>query len=541
MNPLSSTPGGTPFPQISTGYSSYTPCPTYIPLQYYSLAPQNILSSYSYSPTTQPFQSQNSHHYLSSPQFPWTKQGSILEFLLQTKTLEEVYHILPKNSICSFCGGCHHITFCPVKPPNDHPYWATAYPTSSSPQFTNTNVSVTPTSLPSYEPQDESEEIISEKLSDLEETLKKLMQFQQQQMQSQQQSDTRMQNMENHLDQLFNAQSEESERSHPSDTEAQSEKINVDDHISESDNDGGNAMDDTLLDDVEDSPMFEDEEEDNSVKLFFGEYMKKFVTTQDVTDEVTNHYDFHIETHQSFDLPLVSTPEEGKEKISHDDGATELGLGIEDELENDDHTFQESGGESNNTFQDDIDKNGVTESWDAHMGSDMESGGDAVNFQYNCEEEKYFSMLQFEFDVGTDPCIKTSFEPGVIKFLAHVLCPLKEDVRLILQFCADKFFEDHVIPTWFREFKNLRHLRAFVERKLDTLKINAPLQSVLFESLRGIVGQTTLKIALLGRQPKLISALLFSACFLFLFCVFFVFLCLFCSSGLFWMMRHSLH
>ncbi|CAH9083672.1 unnamed protein product, partial [Cuscuta europaea] len=88
--------------------------------------------------------------------------------------------------------------------------------------------------------------------------------------------------------------------------------------------------------------MFEDEEEDNSVKLFFEEYMKKFVTAQDVTHEVTNHCDFHTETHQPFDLPLVSTTEEGKEKISHDDGANGVGLGIEDELGKDNHELQES-------------------------------------------------------------------------------------------------------------------------------------------------------------------------------------------------------
>ncbi|CAH9082688.1 unnamed protein product [Cuscuta epithymum] len=90
--------------------------------------------------------------------------------------------------------------------------------------------------------------------------------------------------------------------------EDQYEETNRDDHVSESDYDGGNMMDDTLADAFEDPPMFEDEEDDNSVKLFFQEYRTKFETVQVVTDEVINHCDFHTETPQPFDLSLVSTP-----------------------------------------------------------------------------------------------------------------------------------------------------------------------------------------------------------------------------------------
>ncbi|CAH9087875.1 unnamed protein product [Cuscuta epithymum] len=208
-----------------------------------------------------------------------------------------------------------------------------------------------------------------------------------------------MQNMENQLGQIAKALSEESDRSHPSDTEAQPEETNMDDHVSESDYDGVNMMDDTLPD------VFEDPDE-----------------------------------------------------------------------------------------------NGVNESWDAFMGSDTESGGEVVNVHDICEEEEDFCMVQFDY----------------------------EDESFILHFCADEGYEDHVLPSWADEFKDLRHLMTFVERKLETLTISAPLQSLLLESLWGsCVGQTTLKIALLGRQPELFSAFVFAfALFVvWLFCfVFFFFL-----------------
>ncbi|CAH9131425.1 unnamed protein product [Cuscuta epithymum] len=271
-------------------------------------------------------------------------------------------------------------------------------------------------SLSSYEPQDEVEEAISEKLSHLEETLKKLLQqqmqiqhqqiqIQQQQIQIQQQADSRMQNMENQLWQIAKALSKESERSHPSDTEAQPKETNRDDHVSESDCEGGNMMDDTLPDAFEDPPMFGDEEED-------------------------------------------------------------------------------------------------------------------------------FSMVQFDYDVAPTHCFETSFElpviPRVIKVFTHVFCPPEEDESFILHFCADEGYEDHVLPSWADEFKDLRHLMTFVERKLEMLTISAPLQSLLLESLCGsCVGQTTLKIALLGRQPELFSAFVFCFC---LVCCLVVLLCVFVAA-----------
>ncbi|CAH9096440.1 unnamed protein product [Cuscuta epithymum] len=272
----------------------------------------------------------------------------------------------------------------------------------------------------------------------------------------QQQANTRMQNMDNQLGQIIEALSEESERSHPSDTDAQPEETNMDDHVSESDYDSGNMMDDTLLDAFEDPPMVEDDEEDSSVKLFFQEYRKKFQTVQVVTDEVTDHCDFHTETPQPFDLPLVSAPEEGKEKISLDDCATEVGLGI-------------------------------NESWDAFMESDTEFGGEVVNVHDICGEEKDFSMVHFDHGVAPNLCFETSFElpvtPRVIKVFTHVPYPPEEDESFILHFCADEGYEDHMLPTWTEEFKDLRQLMAFVERKLEMLTISAPLMSVLFESL----------------------------------------------------------
>ncbi|CAH9143241.1 unnamed protein product [Cuscuta epithymum] len=461
MNLFSQIPGGIPYPQTSMEYSTYTPYPPYTPPpppppQYYtshqnsSPTPQNFPSSYSYPlPNTQYSQSHSPNQY-PYPQYHRTKPGSIMEFLIQTKSPEELVDYFPKNSICNFCGGGHHSCLCPI-PPYDHPYWATAYPTSSSPQLTKTNVSITPTSLPSYAPQesdDEWEEIISEKLSDLEETLKKLlqqqMQIQQQQIQIQQQADSRMQNMENQLGQIAKALSEESDRSHPSDTEAQPEETNMDDHVSESDYDGVNMMDDTLPD------VFEDPDE-----------------------------------------------------------------------------------------------NGVNESWDAFMGSDTESGGEVVNVHDICEEEEDFCMVQFDYGVAPTPCFETSFElpviPRVIKVFTHVFCPTEEDESFILHFCADEGYEDHVLPSWADEFKDLRHLMTFVERKLETLTISAPLQSLLLESLWGsCVGQTTLKIALLGRQPELFFCFCFCFCFV---CCLVVLLCVFfAAQGLVvWMMCRGLH
>ncbi|CAH9072364.1 unnamed protein product [Cuscuta epithymum] len=581
MNPFSQIPGGSPFPQTSMEFSPYTPYPPYTPPpqyytphQNYSPTPQNIQPSYPYTPTTQPFHSDS---YYPSSHYPWVsvRRGSILEFMLLNKTPEEISECF-KDSICSFCGGDHHLCLCPIKPLYDHPFRETAYPTSSSPQFTNTNVSVTPTSLPSYEPQDsddELEEIISEKLSDLEETLKKFMQV----------SDASMQNMENQLGQIAKALSEESGRSHPSDTKSQPEETNRDDHVSDSDCEGGNMMHDTLPDTFEDPPMFEDEEEDNSVKLFFQEYRKKFETVQDVTDEVTNHCDLHTETPQPFDLSLVSTPEEGKEKISLDDGATEVGLSIEAELGKDDYMLRESEGElhdvhneevslhkqefpscthapvhsyvvsdmdffdsllddeipfyveNDNIIREVIDKNDVNESWDAFMESDTESGGEVVNVHDICEEEEDFSMVQFDYGVAPTPCFETSFEipviPRVIQVFTHVFFPPEEDESFILHFCADEGYEDHVLPSWADEFKDLRHLMTFVERKLEMLTISAPLQSLLLESLWGsCVGQTTLKIALLGRQPEL-----FFSAFVFAFALFVVWL--FCLCILFLQLR----
>ncbi|CAH9115346.1 unnamed protein product [Cuscuta europaea] len=94
MNPFSQIPGGIRYPQTSMGYSPFTPYPPYTPQLYaphqnYSPIQQNIQSYYSYSPTMQPS--------------------------------------LSKNNFCSFCGGCHHISFCPVKRAYDHSYWTTAY------------------------------------------------------------------------------------------------------------------------------------------------------------------------------------------------------------------------------------------------------------------------------------------------------------------------------------------------------------------------------------------------------------------------------
>ncbi|CAH9134372.1 unnamed protein product [Cuscuta epithymum] len=261
-----------------------------------------------------------------------------------------------------------------------------------------------------------------------------------------------------------------------------------------------------------------------------------------------------------FDLPVVLTPdEEGKEQVSHDvDAATEVSLGIEDELGIDDYKFQESGGEIDDVHNEevplhkqefpscthapvhsyvvsdldffdpflgddislcvendhncleDINKKSDKTNWDAFMGSDTESGGEVVSVHDICGEEKDFSMVHIDHGVAPNLCFETSFElpviPRVIKVLTHVPYPPEEDESFILHFCADEGYEDHVLPTHIREFKNLRHLMAFVEGKLEMLITSAPLQSLLFESLRGIVGQTTLKIALLGRQPKLISA-----------------------------------
>ncbi|CAH9126151.1 unnamed protein product [Cuscuta epithymum] len=511
MNLFSQIPGGIPYPQTSMEYSPYTPYPPYTPPpqyysphQNYSPTPQKFPSSYSYPfPNTQYSQCHSPNQY-PYPQYPRTKPGSIMEFLIQTKSPEELVDYFPKNSICNFCGGGHHSCLCPI-PPYDHPYWATAYPTSSSTQFTNTNVSVTPTSLPSYEPQDEVEEIISEKLSHLEETLKQFMQEIEASMAIQQQANTRRQNMENQLGQIIKALSEESERSYPSDTDTQPEETNMDDHVSESDYDSGNMMDDTLLDIFEDPPMFALEQEDSG--------------------------DDHTETHQPFDLPLVSTPDEdGREQVRHDvDAATEVGLGI------DDYKLQESGGEiddvhneevplhkqefpsckhapvhsyvvsnldffdpflgddislcveNNHNCLEDINKKSDETNWDAFMGSDTESGGEVVNFHDICEEEDDFSMVQFDYGVAPTPCFETSFElpviPRVIKVLTHVSYPPEEDESFILHFCADEGYEDHVLPTHIREFKNLRHLMAFVERKLETLIVSAPLQSLLFESI----------------------------------------------------------
>ncbi|CAH9131914.1 unnamed protein product [Cuscuta epithymum] len=304
--------------------------------------------------------------------------------MLLNKTPEEISECF-KDIICSFCGGDHHLCLCPIKPLYDHPFRETAYPTSSSPQFTNTNVSVTPTSLPSYEPHDEVEEIISEKLSDLEETLRQVMQATEACMAIQQQANTRMQNMENQLGQIIKALSEESERSHPRDTEIEPEETNRDDHVSESDCEGGNMTDDTLPD--------------------------------------------------VFEYP---------------------------------------------------DENAVNESWDSFMGSDTESGGEVVNVHDICEEEEDFSMVQFDYGVAHTPCLETCFElpvmPRVIKVFTHVPYPPENDESFILHFCTNEGYEDHMLPTWTEEFKDLRHLMTFVERKLETLTISAPLQSLLFES-----------------------------------------------------------
>ncbi|CAH9115905.1 unnamed protein product [Cuscuta epithymum] len=198
--------------------------------------------------------------------------------------------------------------------------------------------------------------------------------------------ETRMQNMENQLGQIAKALSEESERSRPSDTEAQPEETNRDDHMSESDCEGGNMMDDTLLDAFEDP-----------------------------------------------------------------------------------------------------DENGVNESWDAFMGSDTESGGEVVNFHDISEEEEDFSMVQFDYGVAPTPCLETCFElpvmPRVIKVFTHVPYPPEEDESFILHFCTNEGYEDHMLPTWTKEFKDPRHLMAFVERKLETLTMSAPLQYLQFESL----------------------------------------------------------
>ncbi|CAH9110100.1 unnamed protein product [Cuscuta epithymum] len=121
------------------------------------------------------------------------------------------------------------------------------------------------------------------------------------------------------------------------------------------------------------------------------------------------------------------------------------------------------------------------------MGSDTESGGEVVNVHDICGEEKDFSMVQFDHGVAHNLCFETCFElpvtPRVINVFTHVLCPSEEDESFILHFCADEGYEDHVPPTCFQEFKDPRHLMAFVERKLETLIINAPLQSLLFESV----------------------------------------------------------
>ncbi|CAH9122712.1 unnamed protein product [Cuscuta epithymum] len=121
------------------------------------------------------------------------------------------------------------------------------------------------------------------------------------------------------------------------------------------------------------------------------------------------------------------------------------------------------------------------------MESDTESGGEVVNVHDICEEEEDFSMVQFDYGVAPTPCFETSFElpviPRVIKVFTHVFCPPEEDESFILHFCADEGYEDHVLASWADEFKDLRHLMTFVERKLETLTISAPLQSLLFESI----------------------------------------------------------
>ncbi|CAH9085241.1 unnamed protein product [Cuscuta europaea] len=90
-----------------------------------------------------------------------------------------------------------------------------------------------------------------------------------------------------------------------------------DDRGIESDCDDGSIMDDTLPDTFEDTPMIELKQNYSSFELFFREYRQKFQMVQAVTEKVTDHFDFHTETPQPFDLPLVSTSdEEGKEHMS---------------------------------------------------------------------------------------------------------------------------------------------------------------------------------------------------------------------------------
>ncbi|CAH9147841.1 unnamed protein product [Cuscuta epithymum] len=143
--------------------------------------------------------------------------------------------------------------------------------------------------------------------------------------------------------------------------------------------------------------------------------------------------------------------------------------------------------ESDNIIQEDIDENSGNEFWDDHMGSDTESRGEVVNFPNICEDEEDFSMVQFHYGIAPTPFFETSFElpviPRVIKVSNHVLCPPEEDESFILHFCADEGYEDHMLATWTEEFKDLRHLMTFVERKLETLITSAPIQSLLFESL----------------------------------------------------------
>ncbi|CAH9105996.1 unnamed protein product [Cuscuta epithymum] len=116
--------------------------------------------------------------------------------------------------------------------------------------------------------------------------------------------ETRMQNMENQLGQIAKALSEESERSHPSDTKAQPEETNRDDHVSESDCEGGNMMDDTFLD------AFEDPDE-NSVNESWDAFMG---SDTESGGEVVN---FHDICEEEEDFSMVQFDYEDESFILH--------------------------------------------------------------------------------------------------------------------------------------------------------------------------------------------------------------------------------
>ncbi|CAH9113250.1 unnamed protein product [Cuscuta europaea] len=115
-------------------------------------------------------------------------------------------------------------------------------------------------------------------------------------------SDARMQNMENQLGQIAKALSEKSETSHSSDTEAQPEETNRDDNMRESDFEGGNMMDDTLLD------AFEDPDE-NGVNESWDAFMGSDTESR---GEVVNFHDICEEEEDfsmvQFDYGVAPTP-----------------------------------------------------------------------------------------------------------------------------------------------------------------------------------------------------------------------------------------